>query len=643
MVTRRRLLKSAVVAAVAARQASRARGDPARPTGDRPGRLDPRDIRKYAAPLPVPPVMPAASPPDGPDTHYVIEVRPVRRQVLPPGAPATAVWAYGPAGDPGAFGWPGRTIEAVAGRPVRVTWVNGLTGRDGRPLPHLFAVDPTVHWADPPRRGHRAGHTPAAYRGPVPIVTHLHGGRNAEESDGHPEAWYLPAARDIPAGYATEGPAYSGFRALFRDATGAGWPRGAAVAEYGNRQAPATLWYHDHVLGMTRLNVYAGLAGFYLIRGGPADLDPGVLPGPAPRAGDPPDAPVREIPIVVQDRSFNADGSLYYPANRAAAADGFAGPYLPHGQVHPIWVPEFFGDAMTANGRTWPVLAVEPRRYRLRLLNGCNARFLILKIASDPLARRPAAAVLPLWQIGADAGFLPAPVRLEGLLLAPAERADVIVDFTGIRPGTELYLINEGPDGPFQRTAGTPPADPRTTGQVLKFVFRPLAGPDASVPPGDLSLPSPGPLGAATSTRRVALLESTATGGPGKGLVVAALLGTAGGATPAGGTPLRWADPATERPATGTTEIWEIHNTTMDAHPIHLHEVHLRVVDRGRPGGPVRPAEPGERGAKDTVIAYPGEVTRISATFDRAGRFVWHCHILEHEDNEMMRPLHIGG
>src|SRR5205085_5689796 len=138
------------------------------------------------------------------------------------------------------------------------------------------------------------------------------------------------------------------------------------------------LWYHDHTMGVNRVSVYAGLAGFYLLRGGPSDLPTGVLPGPAPASGDPPGTNYYEIPIVIQDRSFNADGSLFYPDSRVFF-DGFAGPYIPDSDISPIWNPEFFANTMVVNGRTWPVLNVEPRRYRFRLLNGCDARFLYLK------------------------------------------------------------------------------------------------------------------------------------------------------------------------------------------------------------------------------------------------------------------------
>ena len=195
--------------------------------------------------------------------------------------------------------------------------------------------------------------------------------------------------------------------------------------------------------------MYAGPAGFYLLRGGPADAVHGTLPGPAPALGDPPGLDYFEIPIAIQDRSFTEKGALFYPDNRAF----FEGlepsqlqiPFMPDAgcdgpsDIAPIWNPEFFGNAIVVNGRTWPSLDVQQRRYRFRFLNGCNARFLILRMSNG----------LPFWQIGNEGGFLPAPVERPELLLGPAERADVIVDFTNVALGTEIILENIAPDEPF--------------------------------------------------------------------------------------------------------------------------------------------------------------------------------------------------
>lgn len=608
--------------------------------------LDPTTIPKYVTDLVIPPAMPPAREHGKHEIdEYLIGVRQFSQQVLPPGLPRTTVWGYGSAVRQSTFNFPAFTINARVDRPVRVTWINQLVDKQGRFLPHLLPVDPTLHWANPP--GGTAGRdstptfttTPGPYTGPVPMVVHLHGGHSREESDGYPEAWYLPVARNIPAGFAKVGTFYNEFRAKFEQRHGIEWKPGTATFQYENDQRAATEWFHDHTLGMTRQNVYAGPAGFYLLRGGSSDLPPGVLPGPAPALGDKPGTRYHEIPIAIQDRSFNPDGSLFYPDSRAFFGDCTnPADYIPNGDVPPIWNPEFFADTMLANGHTWPRLKVEKRRYRLRLLNGCNARFLILKIAANPTGPRPAAPALPMWLIGTDGGFLPKPVRLDQILLGNAQRADVIVDFTDVPEGTELFLINEGPDGPFG--GGTPgtdftPADVNTTGQVMKFVVGPRIGADTSVPPDQLRLPTFTPLGAATNTRRLSLNEQVSSTDCGP---IAALLGT----VTAGGTavPLRWNDPITENPALNSTEIWELDNRTADAHPIHIHEIQFQVVGRGPDGN--QPPGPQESGFLDTVIALPGEITRVKAHFDLPGRYPWHCHILEHEDNEMMRPYFIG-
>src|SRR5215204_287736 len=481
------------------------------------GTLDPANIPKYLQPLVIPPAMPGIGTlENGTIDSYVVGVRQFAQQVLPAGLPKTRVWSYGSLAHPATFHYPAFTMEAITNRPVRVTWVNDLVDPAGNFLPHLLPVDPTLHWANP--AGGVGGRdmrptftsTPGPYTGPVPFVTHLHGGHNTEESDGYPEAWYLPAARNIPTGYARVGSFYNEFKGKFERTVGAVWEAGSAVAQYANDQPPATLWFHDHTLGMTRLNVYAGPAGFYLLRGGSADLSPGVLPNPAPRLGDPPGTRYYELPLAVQDRSFTEDGELFYPDNRAFF-EGLDPSQLQipfHGDpacggpsdVPPIWNPEFFGSAIVVNGRTWPRLEVQRRRYRFRLLNGCNSRFLILRLENG----------LPFWQIGNEGGFLPKPVELPEVLLGPAERADVIVDFTNVPAGTPVHMFNVAPDEPFG--GGMPgvdfePADPATTGQVMRFDVVPSTGPDPSTPPPGLVLPALAPLGAATLTRELSLNE----------------------------------------------------------------------------------------------------------------------------------------
>ena len=644
------------------------------------GSLDPGSIPKFVSPLLIPPVMPRAGTirrqGGKPADAYEISVRQFRQQILPAGLPVTTVWGYGPVRSASKRGLllhhaQSLTIEARWGRPVRVTWINDLIDAEGSYLPHLLPVDPTLHWANPPggadgrdTRPTFEGAAPGRYTGPVPIVTHLHGAAGVgDESDGYPEAWYLPDAKNLPAGYATHGTWYEYFARRALDRAGATWGPGYATVQYPNRQRASTLWYHDHALGLTRLNVYAGPAGFFLVRGGPdgekalRDSRTGataVLPSPAPKEGDafPSRKTYSEIPIVVQDRSFNADGSLFYPDSRAFFDGATASDpgYLPSTDLSPIWNPEFFGNTIMVNGNTWPFQTVEQRRYRLRFLNGCQSRFLILDFAQIP--------GVEVWDIGNEGGFLAAPVNLTAdhdnrLLLGLAERADLVVDFTHVPVGSYV-LGNLGPDEPFG--GGEPGeefevAERESTGQVLQFRVVPATEPDPTTPPQFLVLPALTPIAAEKRTRQLALAEmmSTSWDGP-----AAAMLGE----VDAGGmpTPREWADPVTENPGVGDTEVWELHNFTADAHPIHVHETTFEVLGRqalatngdgeteppSRPAGDPRPPEAWESGFKDTVIAYPGEVTRIKATFRGPGQFVWHCHVLEHEDNEMMRPFRIG-
>jgi spore coat protein A, manganese oxidase len=646
------------------------------------GTLDPHSVPKYATSLLISPVMPKAGTvklKGGKNAdYYEISMRQFAQQILPAGFPATTVWGYGAVKSGSKKGLllhnaPSLTIEATANTPVRVKWINDLKDANGSYLPHLLAVDPTLHWANP--AGGADGRdtrpafaeTPGPYTGPVPMVTHVHGSvAVGDESDGYAEAWYLPAAKDIPAGYAEEGTWYSYFKAKAAAKFGTAWQVGSAEFQYPNTQRAGTLWYHDHSLGMTRLNVYAGPAGFYIVRGGPAG-DGGVrdgrtgrtavLPGPAPKENDkfPSNKTYYEIPIVIQDRSFNADGSLFYPDTRAFF-DGVDGPYLPETDLSPIWNPEFFGNMMMVNGNTWPFQTVEQRRYRFRFLNGCNSRFLVLDFGSIP--------GVSAWMIGNEGGFLAAPVDLTAgnknqLLLAPAERADVIVDFSAVPVGNYI-LANIGPDEPFG--GGEAPdyfefADPETTGQIMQFRVVPAAAADPTTPPQFLQLPPIAPIATAGAVvRRLALIEMMSmyfAESPAE-----AMLGVVPGdpnAGPAHFEHKMWMDPVTENPAVGAVEVWEIYNTTGDAHPIHIHDVAFQILGRQPifvdemegtvtvvPDSVAQPPEAWENGFKETVIAYPGEVTRVVMRFPKAGQFVWHCHIVEHEDNEMMRPYAVG-
>jgi FtsP/CotA-like multicopper oxidase with cupredoxin domain len=720
------------------------------------GTLDPLSVPKYVTPLVIPPVMDN----DGATDSYDLAVREFKQQILPGGIwntlngrsdsfAATTVWSYGPAADPvpavapdpgSQFNYPAYTVETLSNVPVSVRWINDLVAPNGDCLPHLLSVDQTLHWANPPMdcrdgttRTDCSGDNPDPYLGPVPIVTHVHGAHVDPHSDGYPEAWWLPAC-NVPAGYATSG-------SLFDDATGAN-PGNLGYADYVYRQdQPATtLWYHDHSLGMTRSNVYAGPAGFWLVRGGKYDKvvdtstdDTAVLPGPAPVEGqgvlelnvpgDPVRDSIREIPIVIQDRSFDANGaSLFYPDNRAffEGLNEATGPkqfkgagklkidFVPDSDIAPIWNPEAFFNVMVVNGVSWPELEVAPARYRFRLLNGCNSRFLNLALFTD------GGQEIPFYQIGAEQGFLPQVVRVEtgfatplpgdgtlpplvpasdlqqALLMALAERADVIVDFSGLADGTVVRMINTAPDAPF---GGFPdvPADPDTTGQVMEFVVNSallLASDSMTASPLNLKPKAEKKLaGKVDVTRQVSLNEGESevvcVDVDAKGNVVQvagtppdcpglsapfgpkeALLGQVDltGAT-AEGIPLKWTDTTgvstpvpvtmadgvtvklvnvTENPILGDTEDWDMYNFSEDAHPIHLHLVRFEVIGREAiDGGPSivgNDPQPWETGFKDTVIAYPDEITTVRAKFDVEGLYVWHCHIVEHEDNEMMRP-----
>lgn len=714
------------------------------------GTLDPTTIPKYVTPLVIPPVMKN----NGTANSYDIAVRQFKQQILPAGSPATTVWSYGPAADSvpavkapdpaSQFNYPAYTFETASATPVRVRWINDLKDPvTGNYLPHFLTVDQTLHWANPPASGclhdppgtDCATGNPAPYTGPVPIITHVHGAHVDPHSDGYPEAWFLPAATNIPAGYATKG-------RLFDDVTGTN-PGNLGYADFYYRQdqPAATLWYHDHSMGMTRLNVYAGPAGFWLVRGGAYDgaRNGGVLPGPAPIAGQgvlalntPGNAvrnSIREIPIAIQDRSFNSEGSLFYPGGRDFF-DGFIGPYVPDTDIAPFWNPEAFFNTMVVNGTTWPTFKVAKALYRLRLLNGCNSRFLnlALVIEGGPLD----GTEVPFYQIGAEQGFLPKVVKIQkgfatelpgngtiptptpaknadqALLLALAERADVLVDFRGLPNGTVIRMINTGPDEPFGGFPTTP-SDPGTTGQVMEFIVDDTItgasptdpnGATKATAPWDLVLNAEPALGNSVFSRNVSLNEEMSTricwdpltaitvssplppglteaqaaaictllqpgsepGGP-----KAAKLGVVDLSNPAKplGIPLMWTDPmlgetrqvtlqsgvklpvtVTENPTVSNTEEWNIYNFTVDAHPIHLHLVRFQVMDRQNipgldPAGiPVTEAvQPWEKGFKDTVIAYPGMITKVKAKFDITGLYVWHCHIVEHEDDEMMRPF----
>lgn len=485
----------------------------------------------------------------------------------------TTVWGYNGT-------YPGPTIQATKGVPLSIFFPNNLYNRSRVPLPHVLPIDPNMHWA---LTGNANWQTAG-----VPLVPHLHGGHVESASDGLPEAWYTPR-------FALKGKDFlKGDRLPYL---------------YANDQDAATLWYHDHTLGITRLNVYMGLAGFYLVTDGNERSwqNAKVLPQPK-----------HDIPLVIQDKMFTATGQLYFPTGS----------------------PEFFGDFILVNGKTWPFLNVEPRQYRFRVLNGSDSRFYNLTVANTPTS-----APIPFVQIGTDDGFLPNPVPKTKMLIAPGERKDIIIDFSAMA-GQTITVYNDAV-GPYP--FGDVLADPLTTGQIMQFkVNRPLNRRDPLTKVGNSPLSAPIiPLTSALPPRQVLLHETEDALGN-----IMPMLGTVTGGA------MMWGDAVTENPTLNSTEIWEIYNNTADAHPIHLHLVKMQIINRqdfsavadattgalsgiSFQGDPILP-ELDEQGWKDTWVTYPGQVTRVIAKFDLAGKYVWHCHILSHEDHEMMRPLVIG-
>ena len=548
-------------------------------------------------------------------------------------------------------------------RPVRVKWLNQLVAPNGNFLRPLAPVDQTLHWANPAgdcidgvKRTDCRGQSQLPYAGPVPVSVHLHGAHVNPDSDGFPEAWFLPAARNVDCigavGYPRTPSTADDFfcrGSNYGQIPGAPLEDGAALFQYRNDQAASTLWFHDHSLGMTRTNVYAGPAGFYLLRGGPSDLPsgvPGGLPGGA-----------YEIPLVIQDRSFNSDGSLFYPASRVFF-DGYAGPYIGDANVEsdvaPLHNPEFFGNTMVVNGKTWPFLNVEPRKYRFRILNGSDSRFLILKF-------RDGNVKTDFTQIGAEGGFLARPGRAEPAShrASGARRRDR--RFLALRPGRHApsaqhrsrralrrALPELGPGRREHDRAGD--ADPRGGAHRGRHEHDPAAsGLYPSRQPGERAPSEPErarlvadlrrPEQCLRARRHAARLrqEIRALRPP-----VTAMLGTI--------------DPVTRLGIPQDVGV----SDHRESRAQRDRDVGDQQLHRRRPSDPCahgdvpgrQPAEHGDRrrarararetGFKDTVVSFPGEITRIKAVYDIAGLFVWHCHILSHEDNEMMRPYCVG-
>ena len=554
----------------------------------------------------------------------------------------TSIFGYKDGAKSGTVTWPGRTIQVQRnGGQTQVQWQNNL------PNYHLLPVDTSLHWAYS-LEGYQQ--YSIANNG-VPIVTHLHGGHSDFQFDGNPEFFYSP-------GGAIRGPQWQnvpgGFTMDFR---------------YENDVPAGNLWYHDHALGITRLNVYAGLAGFYFVRDG---IDTGTQGNEFGLPAFP-----YEMALAVQDRMFALNGDLFYPAfpGDPAWADFITGQGLPDNAVpQPSGLAEFFGDHMVVNGVIWPKAEVEPRNYRLRLVNGCDSRFMVVRfrVAASPNATDlvGASAPLPFHVIGSDQGLAGQAMQTDQLLFEPGGRYDVVIDFSQVPAGSRVIMENIGGDAPFGGDFGDAlaPEDffpDRQTDRIMAFdVVVSLSNvPDAFNPASIASYS--GNTAPVDTVRQVALFEGTDEFGR-----LQPLLGTKVGNE---WKAIAWHSSTTETPILGETEEWEIYNFTGDAHPIHLHLVNFEILGRnsitfdavdgaqeviqhdGTTGlapaisnvveGALVPLGPAdgyaENAPKDMVTALPEQVTRVKATFDKAGRYVWHCHILSHEDHEMMRVLQV--
>ncbi len=609
-----------------------------------PALLDPRTIPKFENQLTGPP--PVYEPTVTTDStgktihEYTVTMSSFEEQMLPPSMGLiTPVWGYGGlakdavTGAPLGFvqGAPGPSFESERGIPSKVKWVNNITSQ------FMLPVDPTLHWANPnniampsaPFQPYPPGYPEAQTT--VPLVTHLHGSETESGYDGSPDEWFTANG--------THGPTYSTYESTEAN---------SAVYYYPNQQPSTTLWYHDHALGLTRINVMSGLAGFYLLRDSNSSSD-AVAPSLPPV--------VYEVPLVIQDRTFYADGSMWFPTvgNNPDA--------------HPYWFDAFLGNTIVVNGKVWPNMNVSQGQYRFRLLDASNSRFYFFSFVNTQTN-----ATIPFIQIGSDGGYLKSPVTMENLTMGPAERADILVDFSGLPPGTTVLLKNSG------LTGG--PSEEFTVGQIMQFTVTANAGFKPNTLPVQLNptlagstfpnLPNP------TKTRILTLFRSNGPNGP----LDMLLNGQS------------YDGIVSELPVLGSTEDWAIVDLTDGVHPIHLHLVQFQIVSRQTVNatsyaadwialqrqalgiatavppwptdfvpkelpvepyliGSPTPPPPNEQGWKDTVITSAFEVTVIRVRFTsqdgspypldatQGPGYVWHCHILDHEDNEMMRPYKV--
>jgi spore coat protein A len=499
-------------------------------------------LQKFVDKLPIPKTISPVKR-DKKGSYYEVSMREFTQQLHRDLGP-TRLWGYNAM-------YPGPTFDVMKNETIYVKWMNDL------PTKHFLPIDTTIHGAEKTLPE-------------VRTVVHVHGGKQRPHSDGYPEAWFS-------RNFEQTGPLFE-----------------REVYEYPNTEA-APLWYHDHTMGITRLNMYAGLAGFFIIR------DKHELSLNLPKGN-------YEIPLLVQDRSFNPDGSLYYPSTPDRK-----NPRLPY----PSIVTPFDADTILVNGKVWPYVEVEPRKYRFRILNASNSRAITFKLDSGQ----------PFYQIGTDRGLLEKPVKMNEILLLTTERADVIVDFAGSF-GKSIVLKNA-----FKG------ATPETTNVMQFRVIVPLKGKDTSSLPDHLNKIEFLSRNMASRTRDLTLVKVEDEYGRSLNLLDSKM----------------WIDRISEKMELGTVEIWRLINPSTDDHPIHLHIVDLQILERQpfdvahfeasgqlKLTGLAAPPDPNERGFKDTIRAPSGYVTTFITKFEPfTGRFVWHCHMLEHEDHEMMRPFEI--
>ncbi|KAJ4973345.1 hypothetical protein NE237_006519 [Protea cynaroides] len=497
-----------------------------------------------------------------------------------PDLPPTTVFAYGTSAKEATI--PGPVIEALRGVSTSVTWENHL------PQKHIFSWDPTITTAIPKSGG-------------VPTVVHLHGGVHPPQIDGNPLAWFTSSFRD----------------------TGSGWTQ--ATYTYLNIQPAGDLWYHDHALGLTRVNLLAGLIGPYVISD-PKSEDPLNLPSGSEF----------DRHLMIMDRSFFKNGSIYINSTGDNPS------------IHPQWQPEYFGDAIIVNGKAWPYLKVQRRKYRFRIINASNARYFNFSLSNG----------LVFVQLGSDSSYLNSPVRTHNILLAPAEIADVVIDFSSSKTN-ESVLANSAP---YPYPTGT--AVDQLIGNVMKFIIasgNPSCPDNPKIPSRLVNYPAVTTKGA-VKARYIVLYEyDSATGNPthlfinGKSFL----------------------EPVTEIPRSGTTEVWKVINLTPDNHPLHIHLATFQAIKvqelvnlttftdcmtakndaiacnvTAYATGQLLKIPSYEKTWKNVVKMEPGYQTTVVVTFNMvdtntpypfnvtaAPGYLYHCHILDHEDNEMMRPL----